>query len=36
MSDGTRRDIRLKTVELADRELRVFGLRFKKADLVGT
>ena len=33
MSDGTRREIRLKTIELADDELRVFGLRFKKADL---
>jgi hypothetical protein len=33
MSDGTRREIRLKTIELADDDVRVFGLRFKKADL---
>jgi hypothetical protein len=33
MSDGTRREIRLKSIEVADDEFRVFGLRFKKADL---
>jgi hypothetical protein len=33
MSDGTRRDIRLRSVEVAGEDLRVFGFRFKKADL---
>ena len=33
MSDGTRREIRLKTIEVAGDELRVFGFRFRKADL---
>jgi hypothetical protein len=33
MSDGTKREIRLKSVEVGQNELRVFGFRFKRADL---
>jgi hypothetical protein len=32
MSDGTRRDICLRSVEIAGEDLQVFGFRFKKAD----
>jgi hypothetical protein len=33
MSDGTRRELRLKSADVAGDALRVFGFRFKKADL---
>jgi hypothetical protein len=33
MSDGSRREIRLKSIEVGGDELRVFGLRIKAADL---
>jgi hypothetical protein len=33
MSNGTRRELRLKSAEVAAHDLRVFGFRFKKADL---